>query len=87
MVEIRVTVTDPRLAPALLLRLRRLFDAPSVTYDLASSQVRVCSEWQSRAVLEVVEAVQGWMAEGDAGSTKLAVGDRSYVFASASNGP
>jgi hypothetical protein len=80
MVEIRITVTDPALVHALMLRLRRLFAPPDVTYDAASKQVRVCSEWESRAVVEVVDAVQRWVDEGDTGSAELAVGDRHYTL-------
>ena len=80
MVEIRITVTDPALVHALMLRLRRLFAPPSVTFDPASSQVRVCSEWESRAVVEVVDAVQQWVNEGDSGAAELAVGNRHYTL-------
>jgi hypothetical protein len=81
MVEIRVTVADPALVHALMLRLRRLFEPSSVTYDGVSRQVRVCSEWESRAVNEVIDVVQSWMEDGDTGSAELAVGDRRYTLA------
>ncbi len=81
MVEIRVTVADPALVHTLMVRLRGLFEPSAVTYDWARRQVRVCSEWESRAVSEVIDAVQSWMEDGDTGSAELAVGDHCYTLA------
>jgi hypothetical protein len=79
MVEISVAVADPTLVHALMLRLRNLFGASAVRYDATAGQVRVSSEWESRAVVEVVDVVQSWIDEGG-GSAELAVGDRSYTL-------
>ena len=80
MVEIRVTVADPTLVHTLMMRLRGLFDSSSVTYDGVRRQVCVCSEWESRAVSEVIDVVQSWMDDGDAGSAEMAVGDRRFTL-------
>lgn len=86
MVEIRVAVADPALVHALMLRLRRLFGASSVTYDRANDQVCVCSEWESRAVALVVELVQDWLEDADAAAADLAVGERHYTLVATGSG-
>jgi hypothetical protein len=82
LVEISVVVADPTLVHALMRRLLKLFGPSAVTYDATAKQVRVSSEWESRAVVEVVDVVQGWIDEGGACSAELAVGDRSYTLES-----
>ena len=62
MVEIRVVVTDTAHLHGLMLRLGRLFDRSSVSFDGARREVRVRSEWESRSVVEVIDAVQSWLA-------------------------
>jgi hypothetical protein len=85
MVEIRVAVADPSRAHSLMLRLGGLFDPSSVTYDGARKQVRVFSEWESRGVAVVVDAVHRWLEDGGAESAELIVGEHSYELV-ASNG-
>jgi signal transduction histidine kinase len=80
MVEIAVTVADGLHVHGLVRRLRGLFDSSTVIYDAANEQVRVSSEWESRTLIAVVDAVQGWMDESGAASALLAVGDRSYTL-------
>jgi hypothetical protein len=77
MVEICVVVADPTHALGLMRRLARLFDRSSVSFDRTRSEVRVCSEWESRAVIHVIDAVESWLAADCLGSAKLSIGERS----------
>jgi hypothetical protein len=80
MVEIRVAITDATRIHGLMRRLGTLFDRSSVSYDLARGELRVRSEWESRSVVEVIDAVQSWLEADGLGSVKLSVGDRSYTM-------
>ena len=80
MVEICVAVGEPACADGLMQALARLFGRASVSFDSASSEVRVRSEWESRAVMNVIDAVEGWLAADDVVSAKLSIGDRSVML-------
>jgi hypothetical protein len=80
MVEICVAVTDAAGAHGLLRRLAALFDRSSVSFDGTRNEVRVRSEWESRSVVEVIDAVQSWLAADGVASAELSVGDRSYTM-------
>jgi hypothetical protein len=80
MVEIRVAVTDAARIHGLMRRLGILFDRSSVSYDRARGEVRVRSEWESRSVIEVIDAVQSWLEADGLGSAKLSIGDRSCTM-------
>jgi hypothetical protein len=80
MVEIRVAVEDATSAVKLARRLATLFDRASISFDRSHSEVRVESEWESRAVRGVVEVVQAWLSEDGAESATLSIGDRSYTL-------
>jgi hypothetical protein len=80
MVEIRVAVTDAAHLHGLMRRLGRLFDRSSVSFDAARREVRVRSEWESRSVVEVIDAVQSSLAADGLSSATLSVGDRSYTM-------
>ena len=80
MVEIRVAVTDATRIHGLMRRLGTLFDRSSVSYDGARREIRVRSEWESRSVVEVINAVQSWLEADGLGSAKLSIGDRSYTM-------
>jgi hypothetical protein len=82
MVEIRVTVEDATRVPRLMHGLASLFDRSSISFDGSRNEVRVESEWESRAVSGVIEAVQTWLSEDGAGSATLSVGNRSYRMVS-----
>ena len=82
MVEIRVTVEDATRVPRLVRRLANLFERSSISFDRSRNEVRVDSEWESRAVSGVVEAVQTWLSEDGAGSATLSIGKRSYRLVS-----
>jgi hypothetical protein len=80
MVEICVAVTDPTCAHGLMRALARLFDRSSVSFDHTRSEVRVCSEWESRAVMQVIDVVDRWLAADGIASAKLSIGDRSHTL-------
>jgi hypothetical protein len=77
MVEIRVTVEDATSVPPLVRRLATLFNRSSISFDRSRNEVRVEFEWESRAVVGVVEVVQTWLSEDGAGSAMLSIGNRS----------
>jgi hypothetical protein len=81
MVEIRVAVPDATRAHGLMHRLAGLFDDRSaVSFDGVQREVRVRSEWESRGVVQVLRAVESWLAEDGPDSAKLSIGDRSYTM-------
>jgi len=80
MVEIRVAVPDDTCGHGLMRRLVGLFDRSSVSFDGAQREVRVRSEWESRSVVQVLGAVESWLAEDGPDSAKLSIGDRSYTM-------
>jgi hypothetical protein len=80
MVEIRVAVTDVTRIHGLMSRLGRLFDRSAVSFDGARREIQVRSEWESRSVVEVIDAVQSWLEADGLGSAELSVGDRSYTM-------
>ena len=80
MVEIRVAVADATGVHGLVRRLAGVFDRSSVSFDGPHKEVRVWSEWESRSVVLVLDAVEAWLAENGAGSAKLSLGDRSYTM-------
>jgi hypothetical protein len=83
MVEIRVAVVDATGVHGLVGRLASVFDRSSVSFDGPCKEVRVRSEWESRAVLLVLDAVEAWLAEAGVASAKLSLGDRSYTMVGA----
>jgi hypothetical protein len=80
MVEIRVGVADTGGVHGLVRRLAGVFDRSSVSFDGARKEVRVRSEWESRAVVQVLGAVEAWLAEDGGDSAELSIGDRSYIL-------
>jgi hypothetical protein len=80
MVEIRVAVPDATLANGLMRRLGGLFDRSSVWFDGKRSEVQVRSEWESRGLVQVLGAVESWLAEDGPDSARLSIGDRSYTM-------
>jgi hypothetical protein len=80
MVEIRVAVEDGTRVPSLVRGLSRLFDGSLISFDGSRNEVRVESEWESRAVMGVVEVVQAWLSEDGTESATLSIGDRSYTL-------
>lgn len=80
MVEIRVAVTDAARLHGLMRRLGGLFDRSSVSFDARRSEVQVCSEWESRSLVQVLGAVESWLAEDGPDSARLSIGERSYTL-------
>jgi hypothetical protein len=80
MVEIRVAVPDATGVHGLVRRLAGEFDRSSVSFDGPHNEVRVRSEWESRGVVSVLNAVEAWLAEDGVGSATLSIGDRSYTM-------
>jgi hypothetical protein len=80
MVEIRVAVADAAGAQGLLRRLAAVFERSSVSFDGRRNEVRVRSEWESRSVVQVICAVESWLASDGVDSARLSVGDRSYTM-------
>ena len=78
MVDIRVRVEDTTRVPELMHRLAKVFTRSSLSFDRATKEIRIASEWESRTVVSVIEAVQAWVAENDVSAT-LSIGDRSYT--------
>ena len=79
MVDIRVRVEDTTRVPELMRRLSEIFDRSSVSFDGTTKEVRIASEWESRTVVGVIEAVQEWVAADDEASATLSIGDCIYT--------
>ena len=80
MVEIRVAWSAAVAADGLLRRLATLFEPSSVSFDELRNEVRVRSEWESRSVVAVLDAVQSWLAADGVDRATLSIGDRSYTM-------
>jgi hypothetical protein len=80
MVEICVTVEDATRVPRLVRRLANIFERSSISFDRSRNEVRVESEWESRAVMGVVEVVQAWLSENGAESATLSIGNSTYTL-------
>jgi hypothetical protein len=80
MLEIRVAVADATGVHGLARRLASVLGWSSVSFDEPGKEVRVRSEWESRTVVVVLNAVEAWLAEDGVGSAKLSIGDRSYTM-------
>lgn len=78
MVEIRVAVDDGAVH-ALMRRLVHIFGRDAVSFDSSGNEVRVRSDWGSRAVDQVVTEVQAGIAETGVPSATLAIGDVVYT--------
>jgi hypothetical protein len=83
MVEIRVAVDDDASVHGLMRRLADLFDRSSISFERSSNEVRVESEWESRAVMGVVSAVTAWIDEEGQRGARLSIGAHSYQLAGA----
>lgn len=80
MVEICVAVADPTCAHGLVQGLVTLFGRSSVSFDRKRSEIRVRSEWESRAVMEVIDVVDRWLSADGIASAKLSIGERSHTL-------
>jgi hypothetical protein len=80
MVEICVAVADPDSIHGLMRGLAELFGRSAVSFDAGRSEVRVRSEWESRAVMEVIDVVDRWLVADGIAAAKLSIGDRSHTL-------
>jgi len=80
MVEIRVAVDDATRVHGLMRRLAALFERSAISFDPSRKEVRVTSEWESRGVVQVIDAVEAWIEEDDGGCAVLSIGDRSHLL-------
>lgn len=80
MVEIRIAVADPAGARGLMRGLANHFDRSSVSFEGSRSEVRVRSEREMSTVMQVIDAVEQWLAADGIASAKLSIGDRSYTL-------
>lgn len=80
MVEIHVEVDDATQAHGLMRRLVALFDRSAVSFDGSRKEIRVESEWESRGVVTVIDAIEAWIEEDGGTCAMLSIGDRSYTL-------
>jgi hypothetical protein len=59
-------------------RLAGVFDRSSISFDRIHNEVRVESEWESRTVLALVDAVEAWFDDDEVDEATLSIGNRSY---------
>ena len=81
MVEIRVAVEDSTPVHGLMRRLVALFGRSSISFDRSRNEVRVESEWESRGVVRVIDAVEAWIEEDGGRGATLSIGKHSYRLA------
>jgi hypothetical protein len=80
MVEIRVTVDDDMSVHGLMRRLAALFGRSAISFDHSRNEVRVESEWESRALVGVIEAVEASIDEVGGKGARLSIGEDSYYL-------
>jgi hypothetical protein len=80
MVEICVAVDDATRVHGLMRRLAVLFDRSAISFDRSRREVRIASEWESRGVVHVIDAVEAWIGEDGGTRVVLSMGSRSYVL-------
>jgi hypothetical protein len=78
-VEIRVAVGDVATVHGLMRRFVGVFGRAAVSCDAACNEVYVRSDWGSRAVDQVVSAVEFWLQEDGICSATLAIDDVAYT--------
>jgi hypothetical protein len=81
MVEIRVAVDDETSVHGLMRRLTALFGRSAVSFDRSCNEVRIESEWESRGVVGIIDAVEAWIDEDGGEGARLSIGEHSYVLA------
>jgi len=80
MVEIRVKVDDAMRVHGLMRRLAALFGRSAISFDRSRNEVRVESEWESRGVVQVIDAVETWFEEDGGTWAKLSIGKNTYLL-------
>jgi hypothetical protein len=79
MVELRVGVVDATRVLGLMRRLSALFGRSAISFDGSRNEVRIQSEWQSRAVVHVFDALQAWIDEDGGKGATLSIGNRDAI--------
>jgi hypothetical protein len=79
MVELRVGVDDATRAHGLMRRLSALFGRSAISFDRSRNEVRIQSEWESRSVVHVFNALQAWIDEDDCKGATLSIGNRDAI--------
>ena len=80
MVEICVKVDDATRVHGLMRRLAALFGRSAISFDGSRNEVRVESEWESRGVVQVIDAVETWFEEDGGTWAKLSIGKNTYLL-------
>lgn len=80
MVDIRVAVDDHTSVHGLMRRLAALFGRSAISFDRSRNEVRVMSEWESRGVMGVIDAVEAWIEEDGGAGARLSIGEHSYTL-------
>jgi hypothetical protein len=81
MVEIRVAVDDGTNLHGLVRRLAALFGQSAISFERSRNEVRIVSEWESRGVVAVIDAVEAWIDEDAGQGARLSIGEHSYMLA------
>lgn len=79
MVEIRVAVAESVAVHGLMRRFVDVFGRAAVSFDGTYNEVHIQSDWGSRAVDQVIDAVRAWLSEDGVPSARLAIGDVHYT--------
>jgi hypothetical protein len=61
-------------------RLAALFGRSAISFDHSRREVRVESEWESRALVEVIETVEAWISEVGGKGARLSIGEHAYYL-------
>jgi heme-degrading monooxygenase HmoA len=62
-------------------RLAALFGQSAISFDRSCNEVRIVSEWESRGVVLVIDAVEAWIDEDGGKQARLSIGEHSYMLA------
>jgi hypothetical protein len=81
MVEIRVAVDDDTNLHGLMRRLAALFGQSAISFERSCNEVRIVSEWESRGVVGVIDAVEAWIDEDGGKGARLSIGEHAYILA------
>ena len=79
MVELRIGVDDATRADGLMRRLSALYGRSAISFDRSRNEVRIQSEWESRAVVHVFAALQAWIDEDGGKGARLSIGNRDAI--------
>jgi hypothetical protein len=79
--QLLVSLEDAGRASELLERLWAVFSAEAVSFDPERSEVRIEPRINSdRALVQALATIEGWLAEGGHGPTRIQVDGRRYLL-------